>query len=64
MMDIRPYGDSALLINFEQKIDHDIHELVKAYFNSIAEIDGVIYQIPAYCSITVVFDKKILNTTI
>ncbi|SMG14851.1 sensor histidine kinase inhibitor, KipI family [Marivirga sericea] len=58
MMKIRPYGSHALLINFEQKIDLEIHHLVKGYFNAISEFEEVSYQIPAYCSITVVFDKK------
>ncbi len=61
MMEIQAYGDSALLINFEQKIDQHIHELVQAYFNTINQMEGVIYQIPAYCSITVVFDKEITD---
>ncbi len=61
MMNIQAYGDSALLINFEQKIDVKIHNLVKSYFNSIKDIEGISYQIPAYCSITVVFDKEITD---
>ncbi|WKK74161.2 5-oxoprolinase subunit PxpB [Marivirga salinae] len=58
MIDIIPYGNSALLINFEQKIDAKIHHLVKGYFNSISNLDEVTYQIPAYCSITVIFDSQ------
>jgi len=61
MMNIQAYGDSALLINFEQKINVKIHNLVKSYFNSIKDIEGISYQIPAYCSITVVFDKEITD---
>lgn len=61
MMNIQAYGDSALLINFEQKIDTEIHNLVKGYFNPIRDIEGVLYQIPAYCSITVVFNKEITD---
>jgi inhibitor of KinA len=58
MINILPYGKSALLINFEQKIDAEIHTLVKAYFNSISDFDEISYQIPAYCSITVVFNSS------
>jgi inhibitor of KinA len=58
MMEIIPYGSQALLINFEQKIDLVIHRLVKGYFNAIDTFDEVSYQIPAYCSITVVFNSK------
>lgn len=58
MINIIPYGNSALLLNFEQKIDADIHNLVKAYFNSISGFSEISYQIPAYCSITVVFNSN------
>jgi|3_EtaG_2_1085321.scaffolds.fasta_scaffold20464_3 inhibitor of KinA len=58
MINILPYGKSALLINFKQKIDAKIHTLVKAYFNSISDFDEISYQIPAYCSITVVFNSN------
>ncbi|WP_375577811.1 5-oxoprolinase subunit PxpB [Marivirga tractuosa] len=61
MIEIKPYGISALLINFEQKIDAKIHNLVKGYFQSINEFEEVKYQIPAYCSITVVFDHQLTD---
>jgi len=60
-MTIQAYGDNALLINFDQKIDPEIHRIVKMYYTKIGELDDVKYQIPAYCSITVVFDQN--NTT-
>jgi len=58
MMNIIEYGDSALLINFEQKIDLEINKLVNAYFKSINKLDYILYQIPAYCSLTVRYDKS------
>ncbi|WP_296623431.1 5-oxoprolinase subunit PxpB [Marivirga sp.] len=61
MINILPYGNNALLINFEQKIDAKIHNLVKGYFNSISEFEEVSYQIPAYCSVMVVFDPVTTN---
>ncbi|HET8858805.1 5-oxoprolinase subunit PxpB [Marivirga sp.] len=61
MIGIKLYGNNALLINFEQKIDAEIHEIVKAYYDKISGFGEVIYQIPAYCSITVVFDKVITD---
>lgn len=61
MIKIIPYGDNALLINFEQKIDVQIHQLVKAYFNTINQFEEVNYQIPAYCSVTVVFDQHLTD---
>ncbi|WKV14098.1 5-oxoprolinase subunit PxpB [Marivirga harenae] len=60
-MEIIAYGDNALLINFEQKIDSETHQLVKSYHNAIINIEEVVYQIPAYCSITVVFDNESIN---
>jgi len=57
MIKIQEFGDGALLINFEQKIDAQIHHLVKSYFHLINDLTEVTYQIPAYCSITVVFDE-------
>jgi len=64
MIEIKPYGDAALLLNFEQKIDIEIHKLVKGYFSSIRDIEGVLYQIPAYCSITIVFNEEIIDYAI
>ena len=61
MIEIQPYGNTALLINFEQKIDIEIHKLVKGYFSSIKNMEGIRYQIPAYCSITVVFSADITD---
>ncbi len=57
-MTITPFGDSALLINFEQKIDDIINARVVALSNAItsAIIKGVTFCIPAYCSITVGFN--------
>jgi inhibitor of KinA len=57
MIEIKEFGDGALLINFEQKIDNTIHTLVKNYSHLLDELSAVTYQIPAYCSITVAFDK-------
>lgn len=61
MTDIKPYGSNALLINFEQKINDEIHYLVQSYFNAINQFDEVIYQIPAYCSITIVFNQQLTD---
>lgn len=58
MIDIQIYGDQALLINFEQKIDADINEQVIVLHDLILlhDLPGFLYSIPAYCSLTVVFD--------
>ena len=58
MMEFLKYGDAALLINLEQKIDETINDEVVALTSAIenAKIPGVNYCIPAYCSITVGYD--------
>lgn len=61
MISILPYGDTALLINFEQKIDRQIHAQVLALQSALAGVPGIRYMIPAYCSLTVAFDPE--NTT-
>ena len=54
----KPFGDSALLIEFEQKINPSINEKVISLCKAIeaASIDAVHTCIPAYCSLTVVYD--------
>ncbi len=54
-MKIVPYGKSAALVQFEQKIDQEIHNKVVALTFFAESINGVNYCIPAYCSITIVF---------
>ncbi|MEZ5044536.1 MAG: 5-oxoprolinase subunit PxpB [Saprospiraceae bacterium] len=60
---IKPYGDRALLVNFEQKIDPVINEAVIALGRSIEKevVEGLDYLIPAYCSLTVGFDPRKIN---
>ena len=62
-MTVKPFGDSALLINFEQKIDAVIHQKVIALQQAIerAKIQGILYYIPAYCSLTIGYDPRQLN---
>ena len=63
MVKIIPYGDQALLVNFEEKIElninrqvHQLHEFLKSEF-----VDGITFCIPAYCSLTVGFDKSVIQ---
>lgn len=55
MYKIQPYGDSALLINFEQVVSTEVNdEVVRLYQQLIkANIEGVVSVIPSYCSITI-----------
>ncbi len=62
-MTILPYGDSALLINLDQRVSEDVHDQVMAMTQQIEliELHGVTYTIPAYCSITVGFDPLVTS---
>lgn len=53
-------GDEAMLINFEQKIDPVINGQVHSLAQRIevANIPAVKYITPAYCSLTIAFDKE------
>ena len=54
-MKIVRFGDSALLVNFEQKIDEAINNQVLSLYKQLKEIKEVTFLIPAYCSLTVGF---------
>ena len=57
-MTIQPFGDRALLINWGQRIAPELNATVHAWQQAIehSAIKGVAYSIPAYCSLTVVFN--------
>lgn len=50
------YGPTAILLNWEQRIDPDINASVHAYAASMLDHPAVLESIPAYCSLMVVFD--------
>lgn len=60
---IKLYGDQAILINFEQKIDPAINAAVIALKNAIeqAKINGITYMIPAYCSLTIGYNRGVIE---
>lgn len=60
---IKLYGDQAILINFEQKIDPAINAAVIALKNAIetAAISGITFMIPAYCSLTIGYNRAIIE---
>jgi inhibitor of KinA len=60
-MIILPYGDSALLVNFDQRIDPIVNDQVIALNEAVKELPGVTFTIPAYSSLTVGFDSKQLT---
>ena len=57
-MKILPFGSTALLVNFEQKIDPLINAQVLALQKVLEESSppGLSHCIPAYCSLTIVYD--------
>lgn len=60
-MIILSYGENALLINFEQKIDAEINAKVIRLHQALFEIPGIRFTIPAYASLTVGFDRNQLD---
>lgn len=60
-MQIIPYGESALLLNFEQEIDPKINRLVQSWEARIraAKLSGLSHFIPAYASLTLVFEQPL-----
>ena len=62
-MIILPYGDSALLINFEQIVDEAVNQQVIALHNILKHWPEVKFTIPAYCSLTVGFEKALTSQT-
>ncbi len=63
MISFQPFGDSALLINFEQKIDPQVNKKVIQWHQAItsAQLPGVTYCSPAYCSLTVGYQLDIIS---
>ena len=60
------FGDEAMLINFEQKIDEVINEQVHLLTRSIEllNIPSIKYITPAYCSITIAYNTEKINFTL
>lgn len=63
MPTIKPFGDSALLIEWEARIDAAINREVMALADLLNEQGptGILDLIPAYCSLTVVFNPARLR---
>lgn len=63
MIHYRPYGDRAVLLQWEPRIDPAINEQVTELAQRLQEADwpGVNFIIPAYCSLTVGYDPTFLS---
>ena len=60
---IKPLGDSALLIQLDEKIESSINRRVHA-LNSLLQaafVDGILETVPAYCTLLVHYDPLILT---
>ncbi len=64
-MTIHPFGDSALLLNFEQQIEEGIHAKVMATAEAIKQSrwPELTFLTPSYCSLTVGFDPKKISSS-
>jgi len=62
-MTIFRLGDTAIVINFKQKISRDINvDVIRlATYLKKKNIERILYYIPAYCSLTIVFDAEKWN---
>ncbi|NND08266.1 MAG: 5-oxoprolinase subunit PxpB [Saprospiraceae bacterium] len=60
-MKIKPFGDKAILLQFEDRIHPDIHSLVIHFLQVLKNknIAGVQYYVPAFASITIGFDPQL-----
>ena len=64
-MNILPFGDRALLVNFEQKIDPAINARIVDLAQKVERIakKGVLFTTPSYCSLVVGFNPEMTTFT-
>lgn len=60
-MKINPYGESALLVQFDEEISIATSQKVVALYRSLDQSQKFTFLIPAYNSLTVGFDPKHLS---
>ena len=62
-MDVKPLGDSALLISFGEVIDEGINDRVHALAREIerANFEWLIEVVPAYSSLAVIYDPLLID---
>lgn len=63
MLEIKRFGDRGILVNFEQRIEAAINqEVIQLSERLVAKHGkGLIYTIPAYCSLTIQYDPSLLS---
>lgn len=64
-INIKPLGDSALIVQLGEGIDPEIHERVKYTSKLLSDnpFDGFIEIVPAYNNLTVYYDPYIVHST-
>jgi len=62
-MNLKPLGDSALLISFEEVIDEETNDRVHALAGAIekAGFEWLVEVVPAYSSLAVIYDPKLMD---
>ena len=58
---LRRYGDSALLLDWESRIDLDINASVHHYAAALGQLPGVSECVPAYASLLVTFSPALTS---
>lgn len=63
MLEIKRFGDRGILVNFEQRIESEINQRVIQLSERLISQhpSGLLYTIPAYCSLTIQYDPKLLS---
>lgn len=56
-MKIQPFGDRALLVSFEKKIDPEVNQRVINLYHTLKASESFTFLTPAYCSLTVGIDR-------
>ena len=60
---ILPFGDNAIVLNFENVVSRVLNRYIHDFHHTLNEnpIHGYLSSIPAYTTLTIVFDKDLIN---
>ena len=58
IVEILPFGDSAALVKFEQRIDEKLSGSIFTLSSHLSRLDVIQFLTPAYCSILLGFDPE------
>ncbi len=62
-MELLPYGDQAILINFQQSVQLEVNQQVMDFYQTLKQshFPGLSFLIPAYCSLVVGYDPEVIT---